>query len=158
MASPSGMLSWTVTHPLSFWLWMLPVNPKPGACPGTLQPPPLCRSHSYPWGGDGRLLPPWIPQLPQNEGWPQGIQDSIPDTELSSLESRFFWVFYSRLGEPSITWLHLFSLAHRWNLLLLCQPKYLYHFSVDSIPSSPWPPSFPFSFSLFSFLRKESCR
>lgn len=97
-----------------------------------------------PIGAISDFISPWIPPS-QDQGWPLGIGDSIPDRELASLESKCSWVFYSRVGSRASPDSAFFSLAHIWSLLLLCQPKYLYHFSVDSIPSSPRPPSFSFS-------------
>lgn len=91
MDRPSGVLSWTITYPVNWPKQQLTLNvtSKPGAGRGTLGPPSLCISTH---GREIRFLfflgTPHTP-TPQDQDWPLGIKNSIPDTELTSLKSGF---------------------------------------------------------------------
>lgn len=142
MAWPSGMLSWTITYPVNW--------------PKQLLTECYQQARGWPWNTRASFalrFHPWeryyVSFLPGHPPYPltgtrAGLWGSkIPSLTQSSLHSKavFLCVLW-QAGKQSTTWLHLFS--YIWSLLLLCQPKYLYRFSVDSIPSSPQPPSFPF--------------
>lgn len=100
IAGPSGMLSWTITHPVNWpkQLLTLNVTSDPEAGRGMLGP--SFALHFHPWERyQVSFLPGHPPPpLPQDQGWPLGIKDAIPDAELSFTRKRFSCVFYGRLG------------------------------------------------------------
>lgn len=107
MASPSGVLSWTIKHPVSQPKQLLTLNvpskPQAGGLPKDTQAP-LSRTHFHPWGTSHVFLLPGVsPALHPGPGLAPGKQRFHSSHRGRFTRKRVSLCFPYQTQEPSIT-------------------------------------------------------